>query len=172
MPKTSAWGIELDVRYGDSPIVCATDGEAPPWDRRTFVPTVAAGAPRTERRGRRRRDLVRPVRPRLHPRRRRPGSSDAKRLLDESRTGRRSGASSECSTNSRLCQLYAHKLVLVRQTCTSPGAEPPSPTPPTSSRVRAARDDKHTLKALTPQETPMKNQHPIAVDGHADLHSE
>jgi len=36
-------GIELDVRYGDSPIVCATDGEAPLWDRRTFVPTVRPG---------------------------------------------------------------------------------------------------------------------------------
>jgi hypothetical protein len=36
-------GIELDVRYDGSPIVCATDGDAPPWDRRTFVPTVGPG---------------------------------------------------------------------------------------------------------------------------------
>ena len=36
-------GIELDVRYDNSPIVCTPDGQAPPWDRRTFVPTVRAG---------------------------------------------------------------------------------------------------------------------------------
>jgi 2-polyprenyl-6-methoxyphenol hydroxylase-like FAD-dependent oxidoreductase len=36
-------GIELDVRYDCSPIVCVTDSGAPPWDRRTFVPTVRSG---------------------------------------------------------------------------------------------------------------------------------
>jgi FAD-dependent monooxygenase len=36
-------GTELDVRYDNSPIVCTPDGQAPPWDRRTFVPTVRAG---------------------------------------------------------------------------------------------------------------------------------
>jgi Aromatic-ring hydroxylase, C-terminal len=36
-------GIELDVRYDNSPVV-VTDGSAtPPWDRRTFVPTVRPG---------------------------------------------------------------------------------------------------------------------------------
>jgi 2-polyprenyl-6-methoxyphenol hydroxylase-like FAD-dependent oxidoreductase len=36
-------GIELDVRYDNSPIVCAAEGQAPPWHRRTFVPTVRPG---------------------------------------------------------------------------------------------------------------------------------
>lgn len=36
-------GIELDVRYDNSPVV-VTDGSAtPPWDRRTFAPTVRPG---------------------------------------------------------------------------------------------------------------------------------
>jgi hypothetical protein len=33
-------GIELDVRYDDSPVVVPYGSTAPPWDRRTFVPTV------------------------------------------------------------------------------------------------------------------------------------
>src|SRR5258705_6888286 len=41
--ENTSLGIELDVRYDDSPIVCAADSEAPPWDRRTFVPTVRPG---------------------------------------------------------------------------------------------------------------------------------
>jgi FAD-dependent monooxygenase len=41
--ENTSLGLELDVRYEDSPIVCTTDGEALPWDRRTFVPTVRAG---------------------------------------------------------------------------------------------------------------------------------
>jgi 2-polyprenyl-6-methoxyphenol hydroxylase-like FAD-dependent oxidoreductase len=36
-------GIELDVRYDDSPVVVADGSAAPPWDRRTFVPTVRPG---------------------------------------------------------------------------------------------------------------------------------
>ena len=36
-------GIELDVRYDTSPIVVSDGSTAPPWDRRTFVPTVRAG---------------------------------------------------------------------------------------------------------------------------------
>ena len=41
--ENTSLGIELDVRYDDSPIVCITDTEAPPCDRRTFVPTVRPG---------------------------------------------------------------------------------------------------------------------------------
>jgi 2-polyprenyl-6-methoxyphenol hydroxylase-like FAD-dependent oxidoreductase len=41
--ENTSLGVELDVRYDDSPIVCAPDTSAPPWDRRSFVPTVRAG---------------------------------------------------------------------------------------------------------------------------------
>jgi 2-polyprenyl-6-methoxyphenol hydroxylase-like FAD-dependent oxidoreductase len=106
-------GIELDVRYDDSPIVCATDGEAPPWDRRTFVPTVLPGhrAPNVvvadsetlfDKFG----DgytLVDAV----------PGPSDAKRLLDEAELVGMP-VRHLILDDPRLCQLYGHRLVLVR----------------------------------------------------------
>jgi 2-polyprenyl-6-methoxyphenol hydroxylase-like FAD-dependent oxidoreductase len=42
-------GIELDVRYDNSPVTVPDGSAAPPWDRRTFVPTVRPGhrAPNT-----------------------------------------------------------------------------------------------------------------------------
>jgi FAD binding domain len=36
-------GIELDVRYDNSPVVVSDGSAAPPWDRRAFVPTVRPG---------------------------------------------------------------------------------------------------------------------------------
>jgi 2-polyprenyl-6-methoxyphenol hydroxylase-like FAD-dependent oxidoreductase len=36
-------GIELDIRYDTSPIVCDAASDPPPWDRRCFVPTVRPG---------------------------------------------------------------------------------------------------------------------------------
>src|SRR6201997_1352169 len=36
-------GIELDVRYDDSPVVVPEESVAPRWNRRTFVPTVRPG---------------------------------------------------------------------------------------------------------------------------------
>ncbi|OBI42762.1 hypothetical protein [Mycobacterium sp. E796] len=36
-------GIELDVRYDASPVVVPDGSLAPPWDRRTFAPTVRPG---------------------------------------------------------------------------------------------------------------------------------
>jgi 2-polyprenyl-6-methoxyphenol hydroxylase-like FAD-dependent oxidoreductase len=36
-------GIELDVRYDNSPVVLSDGSTAPSWDRRTFVPTVRPG---------------------------------------------------------------------------------------------------------------------------------
>jgi FAD-dependent monooxygenase len=36
-------GIELDVRYDNSPVVVTDGSAAPPWDRRTFVATVRPG---------------------------------------------------------------------------------------------------------------------------------
>lgn len=41
--ENTSLGIELDVRYDDSPVVCPPVDDAPPWNRRTFVPTVRAG---------------------------------------------------------------------------------------------------------------------------------
>ena len=41
--ENTSLGIELDVRYEDSPIVCDPDTSAPHWDRRGFAPTVRAG---------------------------------------------------------------------------------------------------------------------------------
>jgi 2-polyprenyl-6-methoxyphenol hydroxylase-like FAD-dependent oxidoreductase len=41
--ENTSLGIELDVRYENSPIVSTPEGPAPPWDRRTFLPTVRAG---------------------------------------------------------------------------------------------------------------------------------
>ena len=106
-------GIELDLRYGDSPIVCATDSQAPPWDRRTFVPTVRPGhrAPNVvvaegetlfDQFGRGY-TLVDAV----------PGPSDAKPLLDEAELV---GVPVRhlVLDDPRLCQLYGHRLVLVR----------------------------------------------------------
>jgi hypothetical protein len=106
-------GIELDVRYGDSPIVCATDSEAPPWDRRTFVPTVRPGhrAPNVvvadsetlfDKFGHGY-TLVDAV----------PGPSDAKRLLDEAELVGMP-VRHLVVDDPQLCQLYGHRLVLVR----------------------------------------------------------
>jgi FAD-dependent monooxygenase len=36
-------GLELDVRYDNSPVVVCDGGTAPLWERRTFVPTVRPG---------------------------------------------------------------------------------------------------------------------------------
>ncbi|WP_157390256.1 FAD-dependent monooxygenase [Nocardia terrae] len=36
-------GVELDVRYDDSPVVVSDGSAAPNWDRRRFVPTVRPG---------------------------------------------------------------------------------------------------------------------------------
>jgi hypothetical protein len=106
-------GIELDVRYDDSPIVCATDSEAPPWDRRTFLPTVRPGhrAPNiVVAEGETLFDkfgdghtLVDAV----------SGPSDAKLLLDEAELA---GVPVHhlILDDPLLCQLYRHRLVLVR----------------------------------------------------------
>ncbi|MDT5100577.1 MAG: hypothetical protein QOC76_4314 [Mycobacterium sp.] len=106
-------GVELDVRYDNSPIVCATDNEAPPWDRRTFVPTVRPGhrAPNVVvAEGETLFDkfgggytLVDAV----------PGPSDAKRLLDEAELVGMP-VRHLVLDDPRLCQLYRHNLVLVR----------------------------------------------------------
>jgi FAD-dependent monooxygenase len=106
-------GIELDVRYGDSLIVCATDGEAPPWDRRTFVPTVRPGhrAPNiVVGEGETLFDhfgdgytLVDAV----------AGPSEAKLLLDEAELVGMP-VRHLVLDDPALCQLYGHRLVLVR----------------------------------------------------------
>jgi hypothetical protein len=106
-------GIELDVRYGDSPIVCATDDDPPPWDRRTFVPTVRPGhrAPNiVVGEGETLFDsfgdgytLVDAV----------PGPSDAKRLLDAAELVAMP-VHHLVLDDPRLCRLYGHRLVLVR----------------------------------------------------------
>jgi 2-polyprenyl-6-methoxyphenol hydroxylase-like FAD-dependent oxidoreductase len=106
-------GIELDVRYDDSPIVCATDSEAPPWDRRSFLPTVRPGhrAPNiVVAEGETLFDLfgdgytlVDAV----------PGPSDAKLLLDEAELVGMP-VHHLVLDDPRLCQLYGHRLVLVR----------------------------------------------------------
>jgi 2-polyprenyl-6-methoxyphenol hydroxylase-like FAD-dependent oxidoreductase len=41
--ENTSLGIELDVRYHDSSIVCTPDDAPPPWHQRAFVPTVRAG---------------------------------------------------------------------------------------------------------------------------------
>jgi 2-polyprenyl-6-methoxyphenol hydroxylase-like FAD-dependent oxidoreductase len=109
-------GIELDVRYDDSPIVCTPDGNAPRWDRHTFAPTVRAGhrAPNVvlgddddaetlfDKFGP---DytLVDAV----------GGASDAKRLLDEAELV---GMPVRylILDDARLRRLYHHRLVLIR----------------------------------------------------------
>jgi hypothetical protein len=106
-------GIELDVRYDDSPIVCAPQTEAPPWNRRTFVPTV--------RPGHRASNVVVSDNETLFDRFG-PGftlvdaigaASDAKRLLDEADLVGLPMHHLPLD-NPRLCQLYRHQLVLVR----------------------------------------------------------
>jgi FAD-dependent monooxygenase len=106
-------GVELDVRYDNSPIVCATDSGAPPWDRRTFAPTVRPGhrAPNVVvGEGETLFDqfgggytLVDAV----------PGPSDAKLLLDEAELVGMP-VRHLVLDDRRLCQLYGHRLVLVR----------------------------------------------------------
>jgi 2-polyprenyl-6-methoxyphenol hydroxylase-like FAD-dependent oxidoreductase len=106
-------GIELDVRYDDSPIVCDPDEEAPGWDRRTFVPTARPGhrAPNVvvsedetlfDQFGGGY-TLVDAV----------EGPSDAKLILDEAELV---GMPVRHLTldDPRLRKLYAHRLVLVR----------------------------------------------------------
>ena len=111
--ENTSLGIELDVRYGDSPIVCAVGGDAPPWDRRSFVPTV--------RPGHRAPNIVVAEEETLFDRFG-PGftlvdaigaPSDAKRLLDEADLV---GLPVRhlVLDDPRLRQLYRHKLVLVR----------------------------------------------------------
>jgi hypothetical protein len=111
--ENTSLGIELDVRYDDSPIVCAADGEAPPWDRRTFVPTVRPGhrAPNVVvAEGETLFDhfgggytLVDAV----------SGPSDAKLLLDEAELVGMP-VRHLVLDDPRLCQLYGHRLVLIR----------------------------------------------------------
>jgi hypothetical protein len=69
--ENTSLGIELDVGYDDSPIVCTTDTEAPPWDLRTFVPAVRPGHRAANVVVSDKRNAVRPIRRWLHPRRRR-----------------------------------------------------------------------------------------------------
>jgi 2-polyprenyl-6-methoxyphenol hydroxylase-like FAD-dependent oxidoreductase len=111
--ENTSLGIELDVRYDDSPVVWRADDEAPDWDRRTFVPTVRPGhrAPNVvvgdgetlfDQFG----DgytLVDAV----------SGPSDAKLLLDEAELAGMP-ARHLVLDDPRLCQLYRHCLVLVR----------------------------------------------------------
>jgi hypothetical protein len=111
--ENTSLGIELDVRYDDSPIVWRADEEAPDWDRRTFVPTVRPGhrAPNVvvadgetlfDQFG----DgytLVDAV----------SGPSDAKLLLDEAELAGMP-VRHLVLDDPRLCQLYGHRLVLVR----------------------------------------------------------
>ncbi len=111
--ENTSLGIELDVRYDDSPIVCAADSEAPPWDRRTFVPTVRPGhrAPNVVvGDGETLFDqfgsgytLVDAV----------SGPSDAKLLLEEAELVGMP-VRHLVVDDPQLCQLYGHRLVLVR----------------------------------------------------------
>jgi 2-polyprenyl-6-methoxyphenol hydroxylase-like FAD-dependent oxidoreductase len=111
--ENTSVGIELDVRYDDSPIVCGPDEEAPPWDRRTFAPTARPGhrAPNVvvaedetlfDRFGPGY-TLVDAI----------GGPSDAKRLVDEADLV---GLPMHHLTldDARLRQLYRHHLVLIR----------------------------------------------------------
>jgi 2-polyprenyl-6-methoxyphenol hydroxylase-like FAD-dependent oxidoreductase len=41
--ENTSLGIELDVRYDASPVTVPDGSTAPPWDRRSFVPTVRPG---------------------------------------------------------------------------------------------------------------------------------
>jgi hypothetical protein len=106
-------GIELDVRYDDSPIVWPPSTEAPPWNRRTFVPAVRAGhrAPNVvvsedetlfDRFGPGF-TLIDAI----------GGASDAKRLLDEADLVGLPIHHLPLD-DPRLRQLYRHQLVLVR----------------------------------------------------------
>ena len=106
-------GIELDVRLDDSPIVCAPHTEAPPWNRRTFVPTV--------RPGHRAPNIVVSEDETLFDRfgpgftlvDAIGGASDAKRLLDEADLVGLPIRHLPLD-DARLRQLYRHQLVLVR----------------------------------------------------------
>jgi 2-polyprenyl-6-methoxyphenol hydroxylase-like FAD-dependent oxidoreductase len=111
--ENTSLGIELDVRYDDSPIVYAADSEAPRWDRRTFVPTVRPGhrAPNVvvgedETLFDQFSDgytLVDAV----------SAPSDAKLLLDEAELVGMP-VRHLVLDDSRLCELYGHRLVFVR----------------------------------------------------------
>jgi 2-polyprenyl-6-methoxyphenol hydroxylase-like FAD-dependent oxidoreductase len=111
--ENTSLGLELDVRYDDSPIVCAADNEAPPWDRRTFVPSVRPGhrAPNVVvAEGETLFDRFGPGYTLVDAV---GGSSDAKLLLDEAEL---IGLPVRhlILDDPRLCQLYRHNLVLVR----------------------------------------------------------
>jgi 2-polyprenyl-6-methoxyphenol hydroxylase-like FAD-dependent oxidoreductase len=111
--ENTSIGIELDVRYDNSPIVCTPDTEAPPWDRRTFVPTVRPGhrAPNVVvDDGETLFDQFGPGYTLVDAI---GGPSDGKRLVDEADLV---GLPIRHVTldNPRLRQLYRHHLVLVR----------------------------------------------------------
>ena len=101
------------MRYDESPIVCSLDAEAPPWDRRTFVPTVRPGhrAPNVVvAKGETLFDEFGPGYTLVDAI---GGPSDAKRLVDEADLV---GLPIRHLTldDPRLRQLYCHHLVLVR----------------------------------------------------------
>jgi 2-polyprenyl-6-methoxyphenol hydroxylase-like FAD-dependent oxidoreductase len=111
--ENTSVGLELDVRYDESPIVCSMDAEPPPWDRRTFVPTVRPGhrAPNiVVAKGETLFDQFGPGYTLVEAI---GGPSDAKRLVDEADLV---GLPIRHLTldDPRLRQLYRHRLVLVR----------------------------------------------------------
>jgi 2-polyprenyl-6-methoxyphenol hydroxylase-like FAD-dependent oxidoreductase len=111
--ENTSIGIELDVRYDDSPIVCTPDTEAPPWDRRAFAPTVRPGhrAPNVVvADGETLFDQFGPGYTLVDAI---GGPSDAKRLVDEADLV---GLPMRhlILDDPRLRQLYRHRLVLVR----------------------------------------------------------
>jgi hypothetical protein len=130
--ENTSLGIELDIRYDDSPVVCAPDTEAPPWNRRTYVPTVRAGHRAPDVVVGTDRTLFDGFGPGFtlvdtgrHP--------EAKRLIDEA--AHVGMPLHHLIVEDPHCRsLYQNQLVLVRgPTCTSPGVATQSPTPRQSS---------------------------------------
>jgi 2-polyprenyl-6-methoxyphenol hydroxylase-like FAD-dependent oxidoreductase len=110
--ENTSLGIELDVRYDYSPVVCAADDDAPPWHRRSFVPTVRPGhrAPNVVlAEGETLFDQFGPGFTLVDA----CGHREAKRLVDEAELV---GMPLHhlILDDPRLCRLYDHRLVLVR----------------------------------------------------------
>ncbi len=106
-------GIELDVRYETSPVVAPDGSPAPPWDRRTFVPTV--------RPGHRAPNIIVGEQETLFDRFG-PGFTLVDALDDDSQSRRLLSQASHVGlpiehlklTDPALAALYGHRLVLVR----------------------------------------------------------
>jgi hypothetical protein len=138
-------GIELDVRYDNSPVVVSDGSAAPPWDRRAFVPTV--------RPGHRAPNVMLGEQDTLFDQFG-PGFTLVDALGDSDQSRQLVSEAVRISLPIRHLALTDPVLRVsistgwrwCARTCTSPGVAPTSPTPRTSSIACAARTQPKSMR--------------------------